>query len=107
MSETAVDYSKPPTHSEKRCLRCGYELTWLNDGTLVHARRKDPQSDWAVCLEGQLEKSKRETQEARERAQEQAEYFAAAMAFIEDRGLTLDSATLVGYVYTVRQRSAK
>jgi hypothetical protein len=105
MSETIVNYTVPPTHNVKRCLRCGSDLEWMCDGSLGHVGRKAPQSDWVVCLERQLVNVKSQAEELRKRANQEAEYFAAAMAFIEDSGLELNSATLISYVHTVRARN--
>lgn len=106
MSETIVNYSVPPTHNVKRCLRCGSELDWLSDGTLHHVGRKAPQSDWAVCLERQLAKLNERADELAVLAAQNQNYFAAALEFIRDNGLTFNSETLGKYVARIRTRNA-
>jgi len=78
MSETVVNYTVPPTHFPKRCLRCGSDLEWMCDGSLGHVGRKAPQSDWAVCLERQLVNVKAQAEELRKRANQEAEYLPPA-----------------------------
>jgi hypothetical protein len=107
MSEPTSIYEVPPMHNVKKCLRCGSELTWDDDGTLIHIGLKRGRSEVALCMETQMKTLGAQIDELRAHAKEQSEYFAAAMAFIQEQGLTLEPANLMGYVMDIRQRNSK
>lgn len=92
----------PPTPPPRRCLRCRRELTWLSDGSLVHAGWAAPQSDLAICLEGQLKDARADieglTRELRLRdqmAQSDRDYFTVALTLLDEHNIPVTSTSLI------------